>query len=75
MLAKKIALGFGIAVILPLLVHYGVSTFSAAPKWENRYERYSYQKYQSATPSERVQLEKQDREREELWRQKEKTFE
>lgn len=31
MLAKKIAVGFGIAIILPMLVHYGVSTFYPYP--------------------------------------------
>lgn len=33
MIAKKIALGFGIAVVFPLLIHYGVSTFVYSPKW------------------------------------------
>jgi hypothetical protein len=32
MLALQIAIGFGIAVIFPLLVYYGVSTFHPAPK-------------------------------------------
>ncbi len=32
MLAKKFALGFGIAILLPMVVHYGVSTFSPCPK-------------------------------------------
>jgi hypothetical protein len=35
MLAKRIALVFGIAVVFPMLVHYGVSTFSPAPKWND----------------------------------------
>jgi uncharacterized membrane protein YphA (DoxX/SURF4 family) len=34
MLARQIAIGFGIAVIFPLLVHYGVATFHATPKYE-----------------------------------------
>jgi hypothetical protein len=33
MLARQIAVGFGIAVIFPLLVYYGVSTFQHPPKW------------------------------------------
>ena len=32
MLALQIAIGFGIAVIFPLLIYYGVSTFHPAPK-------------------------------------------
>lgn len=37
MLAKKFALGFGIAIILPMVIYYGVSTFSPAPKWNDYY--------------------------------------
>ena len=32
MLARQIAIGFGVAIIFPLLIFYGVSTFSHAPK-------------------------------------------
>jgi hypothetical protein len=32
MLARQIAIGFGIAVIFPLLVYYGVSSFHPAPR-------------------------------------------
>jgi hypothetical protein len=35
MLARQIAIGFGIAIILPLLIHYGVSTFHPAPRLES----------------------------------------
>jgi hypothetical protein len=35
MLSKKFALGFGIAIALPLLIYYGVSTFSPPPKWQD----------------------------------------
>ena len=35
MLSKKFALGFGIAVALPLLVYSGVSTFSPPPVWKD----------------------------------------
>ena len=31
MLARKIILGFGFAVVLPLLVHYGIDAFHSAP--------------------------------------------
>ena len=33
MIAKKFALAFGIAVIFPAMIHFGVSTFSPKPKW------------------------------------------
>jgi hypothetical protein len=32
MLARQIAIGFGIAIIFPLLVYYGVATFHPGPK-------------------------------------------
>lgn len=35
MLAKKIALGFGIAIVLPMLIHYGVATFYPEPRPED----------------------------------------
>jgi len=74
MLAKKFALGFGIAIILPMLVHYGVSTFSPAPKWDNYYDNYSYQRYDKATPEERVQLDKERKEKDRIWQEKLKIF-
>jgi hypothetical protein len=37
MLARQIAIGFGIAIIFPLLVYYGVSMFHPAPKPEDFY--------------------------------------
>ena len=74
MLAKKFALGFGIAIILPMLVHYGVSTFSPAPKWQDRYDTYSYQRYDKATPEQRVEIDRERKERDRIWREKEKVF-
>jgi hypothetical protein len=47
MLARQIAIGFGIAIVFPLLVYYGVRTFHAPPKWPT--ETISAQ----ATPEER----------------------
>ena len=37
MLARQIAIGFGIAIIFPLLVFYGASTFYSAPKTQDFY--------------------------------------
>ena len=74
MLAKKFALGFGIAIILPMLVHYGVSTFSPAPKWQDRYD-YSYtQRYTNATPEQKAKIDNERKEKERIWKQREKTF-
>ena len=74
MLAKKIALGFGIAIIFPMLVHYGVSTFSPAPKWREHYKNYDFRKYQSASPAEKAKMDAERESEKKLWRQKEKTF-
>jgi len=49
MLAKKIALGFGIAVVFPMMVHFGVSTFVKEPRWKDYYGCYmDYSRDQSA---------------------------
>lgn len=74
MLAKKFALGFGVAIILPMLVHYGVSTFSPAPKWRERYETGHYQQYKNATPEEKARLDREKGAREENWRNRQKMF-
>jgi len=74
MLAKKFALGFGIAIILPMLVHYGVSTFSPAPKWQDRYDYSSSQGYGNATPEQKAKIDNERKEKEKTWRKKEKIF-
>lgn len=75
MLAKKFALGFGIAIILPMLVHYGVSTFSPEPRLRDKYyNNYSYQQRNNATPEEKARMDKERKENERIWDQKQKTF-
>ena len=61
MLAKKIALGFGIAIILPMMIHYGVSTFSPPPKYKDYVVEGYWQKYQTASPAEKIVLEKENK--------------
>ena len=75
MLAKKFAFGFGIAIILPMLVHYGVSTFVPQPKWEDYSMRNEYSREQNASPEEKIKL-AQERDRLEVMRKvAEKNFE
>lgn len=62
MLAKKFAVGFGIAVILPMLIHYGVSTFSPCPRLEDYQTENYYLRIQSASPEEKARLEEERRE-------------
>jgi hypothetical protein len=57
MLAKKFALGFGIAIIFPMMIHYGVSTFSPEPKWKDYQVENYYEKHERAIPEEQKKLE------------------
>jgi hypothetical protein len=52
MLARQIAIGFGVAIVFPLLVYYGVSTFSHTPKWDAFHEAYVYKP--NPTPEEQA---------------------
>jgi uncharacterized membrane protein YkgB len=74
MLAKKFALGFGIAVIFPVMIHYGVSTFVPAPKWQDYYQTYSYQEEKEATPVEKAKIREQRKQSEEQRKMQEKRF-
>jgi len=67
MLAKKFALGFGIAVIFPVMIHYAVSTFSVQPKWEDYHDRDYYQRHQDATGEEKEALRKEENVRRDEW--------
>lgn len=74
MLAKKFALGFGLAIILPIMIHYGVSTFVPAPKWQERYADNYYQDYDNAKPENKAALAREKKQQEQQWRAKEKRF-
>jgi hypothetical protein len=57
MLGKRFALGFGIAVILPFMLHLGVNTFSPPPNWEDYNIVDYYDKLEEASEEERAELE------------------
>ena len=57
MLAKKFALGFGIAIVFPMMIHYGVSTFVLKPKWRDYQIKNYYARHKRATPEEQKKLE------------------
>lgn len=57
MLAKKIVLGFGIAILLPLTVYYGVSTFSSEPKYRDYQIENYHEKHERATTEQQIELE------------------
>ena len=72
MLAKRIALGFGIAIVFPMLLHYGVSTWTPQPKW-NLYDL--QQPYNpQATPEEKAQQQAELQKKQEERRIAEKRF-
>ena len=62
MLAKKIALGFGIAIILPMMVHYGVSTFFPEPRWEDYHRTVQDDKHRTKQQEEKDTKEQQKKE-------------
>lgn len=74
MLAKKFALGFGIAIILPMMVHYGVSTFSPRPKWSEYYGPGYYRDTKDASPQEKARIEQERRQIREQMTQARKRF-
>lgn len=74
MLAKKIALGFGIAVIFPMMIHYGVSTFTPKPKWQDYQIKNYYEQHKRATPEEQKKLEAEKNQREEKRQVDQKRF-
>jgi hypothetical protein len=73
MLAKKIALGVGIAIVFPMLLHYGVSTFTPKPKWEDYNVPGFFDPQASAEERHQRQIEQQHKQ--ELRRAAEKRFE
>jgi hypothetical protein len=75
MLAKKIALGFGIALILPMMIHYGVSTFSPSPDHEEyRIENYQ-ERHERASEEEQKQLESRQQRLQEQYERSRHRFE
>src|SRR5689334_4340084 len=72
MLARQIAVGFGIAIIFPLLVYYGVRTFYAPPVMEPIAveEQYNAQ----ATPKERRANQQKQRDRQDAYAARAKDF-
>jgi hypothetical protein len=63
MLAKKIALGFGIAIVFPMLLHYGVSTWTPQPKWQDYQVQGVFDP--RATPEEKAQREAEQQKKDE----------
>ena len=72
MLARQIAVGFGIAVIFPLLVYYGVATFYPAPKRQAIVA--AVMMPPNPTPEERQTFSEKQREREHKQQEQDEAF-
>ena len=73
MIAKKFALAFGIAVVFPMMIHYGVSTWTPKPKWGDYQVQGLFN--QQLSPEERARLEAVQRIEQEQRKAAEKRFE
>ena len=73
MLARQIAIGFGITFIFPLLVYYGVSTFHPAPKLQSLVTA-RLVPAPNATTDERKDYAEQQRQRQETYSEAAKEF-
>ena len=58
------AIAMGIAILLPMLVFYGVKTFSPAPDWEDYHTRQLYEEppAEKITPGEKAEMARQQEE-------------
>ena len=74
MLAKKFALGFGIAIVFPMMIHYGVSTFSPQPKWRDYQIKNYCERYKEAAPQGKKKLRAERNKLEEQRKKAEKSF-
>jgi len=70
MLARQIAIGFGIAVIFPLLIYYGVATFHSPPKSPEINAAVVIAPGPNATADEKQNYQEQERARQRDYREK-----
>lgn len=68
-MAKRFILGLGITIILPMLVHYGITTFVKMPKWENYQVQNYYELHQRASIEEQRHLEAERNKKDKEYRQ------
>jgi hypothetical protein len=74
-LSKENAVTFGLAVILPFLVYYGVSTAGPPPKYEDYQVKDYAERSESKSKEEKVKLEKEEERLHEAREAAEKRFE
>lgn len=57
MLARKIILGFGFAILLPMLIHYGIELISPRPDYRQYEIENYYERHRRASSEEQERLE------------------
>ena len=57
MLAKKFALGCAIAVVLPMLMYYGLSSVVSPPQWEQYVIEHYHERHERASLEEQKRME------------------
>ena len=75
MLAKRFAVGFGIAIILPIMVYYGVSTISPKVRWQDYQIEDYHTRYKEADDTQKKVLRAEQKELETKRRAHYKRFE
>jgi uncharacterized membrane protein YphA (DoxX/SURF4 family) len=73
MLARQIAIGFGIAVIFPLLVYYGIATIFTPPKMQTLAGPITILP-PNATPEERQKYQDEQRERQKVQQEHQEAY-
>ncbi len=68
MLARKIILGFGLAIVIPMLVHFGVDLLNPKPKFSDYDVKNYYEKHQRASVDEQIQLEEEKNKQDDQYR-------
>lgn len=63
MLARQIAIGFGIALVFPLLIYYGVSTFHHAPQLRDYEVKVDYVQNPTAEKQKEIEAQKNERDK------------
>tara|TARA_B100000745_G_scaffold248770_1_gene170812 strand:+ start:57 stop:548 length:492 start_codon:yes stop_codon:yes gene_type:complete len=77
MKAKRFGIALGIALVLPMMVHYGVSTFTPKPQWKDYHKSYSpyySEDYKDATPEEKKKMKENQQKQDDAYRNKQKVF-
>lgn len=75
MLAKRFAIGLAIALIFPLLMHYGVSSIVSKPRWKDYHSNDQYIYAPESTPEEREKHLKRQEEQTKKYQEQNDRFE